>query len=205
MKFYRYSIVFFVLLLSACSSHEQPKLAPLVPSATILAFGDSLTAGVGVHKEQAYPAILSQLIGHKVMNAGVSGEKTTGGLARLAKLLKQVHPQVLILCEGGNDMLRKQSLVQLKQNLANMIVLAQQEGIEVILIGVPKPGIRLQVPKLYPELAQQYHLAYDGNTLPELLSNNQYKSDLIHLNAKGYNAWALAIAELMRKTGLIGD
>jgi acyl-CoA thioesterase-1 len=97
-----------VLLLTGCS---DPKLSEIPRNATILAFGDSLTVGVGASYAESYPVVLTELSGRKVINAGVSGETTTQGLQRLPGLLEQHEPELVLLLEGGNDILR---------NLANI-------------------------------------------------------------------------------------
>ena len=82
------------------------KVARLPVGATVLAFGDSLTSGVGVSKTESYPSVLARMTGLNVINAGVSGELTQEGLGRLPALLDEISPNLLILAEGGNDILR---------------------------------------------------------------------------------------------------
>lgn len=90
------------LLLTACGG---PKLEALPADATILAFGDSLTAGTGVSSENSYPAVLARLLERKVINAGVPGEVTEDGKARLPRLLDEHSVQLVVICHGGNDFL----------------------------------------------------------------------------------------------------
>ncbi|MDA7818466.1 GDSL-type esterase/lipase family protein, partial [Sulfurimonas sp.] len=119
----------------------------------ILAFGDSLTYGYGVSKELSYPSQLQKKTSLHVINAGISGEESTQGLKRLPKLLKQ-SPDIVILCHGGNDILRKRSLTQLKQNLKEMVILIRRSGAKVLLVGVPSFGLfGFDTVELYDELA----------------------------------------------------
>ena len=97
--------------LTGCSSDLE--LPPLNNDAVILSFGDSLTSGTGANKAESYPAYLEQLISRKVINAGVPGELSERGLKRLPALLEEHQPDLLILCHGGNDLLRKKDLAQM--------------------------------------------------------------------------------------------
>ncbi|NNM14640.1 MAG: arylesterase, partial [Gammaproteobacteria bacterium] len=94
---------FWIIILAACGAKP---LSPLSQNATIVAFGDSLTQGVGTTRDKSYPAVLAEISGRNVINAGISGETTTEGLGRFASVLEQNAPELVILIEGGNDILR---------------------------------------------------------------------------------------------------
>jgi acyl-CoA thioesterase I len=166
----------------------------------ILAFGDSLTYGYGASLEESYPHRLQNLLGREVINAGIPGEVSAEGLQRLPKLLEQHNPVLLILCHGGNDILQKKDLNQLRTNLEAMILLAESKGTEVILIAVPEFGLLgLTPPPLYHELSKKHLLPMEEDILPHLLSDNRYKSDLIHPNAAGYEQMAKAVEKVIRE------
>ncbi len=186
---------FFLLLLTGC--RDAPSQAHLAPNGVILAFGDSLTYGTGAARSEAYPAVLSGLVGRKVINAGVPGEVSAEGLARLPAVLQQHRPALVILCHGGNDFLRRLGKAELAQNLRKMIELCQQSGAQVALVGVPHLGIFLSTDPLYEELAREYRLPFEGEVLSELLSDRSVKSDQIHPNAAGYGILAERIAGLI--------
>ncbi|MFT5704978.1 MAG: acyl-CoA thioesterase-1 [Shewanella sp.] len=186
------------LYLQACSG---PKLEPLSSNADILAFGDSLTYGKGANDGGDYPAVLSELTGIRVINAGISGETTTEGLSRLSGLLKQESPQLLILLEGGNDFLRNTDPDITKANLAGMIELAQAQSIAVILIAVPQKSLFLSPSVIYAELAETYGVILLEDRLTELLKAPRMKSDTIHLNDAGYRALADAIHLTLMEAG----
>src|SRR5690554_7427177 len=93
-------LTFLIITLAACS---KATLTPIGVDGTILAFGDSLTYGIGVDAEHSYPTVLSRLSQREVINAGVAGETTSQGLSRLESLLENNHYDLLILFEGGND------------------------------------------------------------------------------------------------------
>lgn len=161
----------FLLLIAACGE-APPELPRLSGDAVILAFGDSLTAGNGVGREQAYPAILSELSGRRVINAGVSGELSSAGRERLPAVLDRYRPALLLLCHGGNDLLRKQDEATLADNLRAMIQEARSRGVAVVLIGVPRPKLLfMQAAPLYAELAKELSVPFEADTLPALESD----------------------------------
>ena len=189
-----------LFLLSACSG---PKLAPLSASAEIMAFGDSLTYGKGASEGGDYPAVLAELTGLRVINAGVSGETTSQGLTRLAKLLVGETPDLLILLEGGNDFLRNHDIAKTKTNLAQMIELAQAKSIPIVLIAVPQKSIFLSSATLYSELAETYDVMLLEEVLTDLLKTRSMKSDTIHLNDAGYRALAETVYRGLEDAGAI--
>jgi len=191
-----------LVYLSGCSS---PKLSPLPDNATILAFGNSLTYGTGVKKQFSYPSLLQQQITQTVINAGKPGEVTADGLTRLAGVLDRYLPQLLILCHGGNDILRKLDLSETKQNLQAMIELAQSRGIDVVLIGVPELTLFGGPHSMYQQLAAQFQLPFLEDTLNELERNSKYKVDSIHLNQQGNQLFANAIHQLLIDEGALAD
>lgn len=195
------------LMLVACAmaacGGDAPKLSRLPADAVVLAFGDSLTFGTGAQPEASYPAVLEKLIGRKVWGAGVPGEVSAAGLARLPSALDYYQPRLLILCHGGNDFLRKLGEAQAAENLRDMIRIARQRGVDVVLIGVPKPGLFPSPPDFYAEIAKEFRLPYEEAALKEILRDNELKSDIAHPNASGYAKLAAAVAALLKKSGAI--
>lgn len=187
------------LLLTGCGQ-DVPRLTPLSSEAVILAFGDSLTFGTGAAADNNYPAVLERLSGHTVINAGIPGEQTPAGLARLARELDEYRPELLILCHGGNDMLRKQSMTAMQANLERMIGLARERGIQVVLLGVPRPAIfGLESAEVYSAVADKLKIPFEGEIIPEVLSEKALKSDQIHPNAEGYRMMAEAVYQILKK------
>ena len=189
-------------LLAACSG-GQPKLPRLAQDAVVLAFGDSLTSGVGANPGESYPARLEALIERKVVSSGVPGETSAGGLARLPAALEEAKPQLVILCEGGNDFLQKLDEAQAASNLRAMVRLARAQGAQVVLIAVPKPGLFPSPAGFYTTVAKEFGLPHEETALRKILTDNALKSDLAHPNAAGYARLAEAIADLLKKSGAI--
>jgi len=200
----RTGLTVLIIMLSCGCTKDNPAYPPLAEDAVILAFGDSLTYGTGADNTQSYPAVLSQLTRRKVINAGIPGEVTADGNRRLPALLDRFMPELLILCHGGNDLMRKVNPDKIRANLESMIENSLQRNIPVLLIGVPELGIMfLESAPVYGALAGKYALLYEGEILPELESDNDLKSDRIHPNADGYKLMAKAVYTLLQNSGAV--
>jgi acyl-CoA thioesterase-1 len=181
------------------SQQKEQKLSKIV------AFGNSLTAGLGLPLEQSYPAILQKLLEadglkYEVVNAGVSGDTTSGGLRRLNWSLEgDVH--FLILELGGNDILRGQPVDLIKKNLADMIHIARSRGITVLLAGMEAPTnagpeYREEVHQAYLDLEKEYDVTFIPFVLKDLVGSEKLiQADGTHPTAEG----ARLIAETVYK------
>jgi len=168
---------------------KQEKLA-------VLALGDSLTAGFGVQEEESFPSRLQLKIdqfnlGYKVINAGVSGDTTAGGVRRIEWLMKH-KPNIVILALGANDGLRGLSIKEMRTNLETMIRISHDNNAKVLLAGMkalPNYGEDYQVKfeAVYSDLAKKYDLIL----LPFLLEGvagvrEHTRPDGLHPTASGY-------------------
>ena len=190
-----------LLFLTACGNSQQ--FAPLPDDAVILAFGDSLTYGTGANKGESYPAVLESSVNRKVINAGVPGELSTQGLRRLPKLLDKYQPDLLILCHGGNDILQRENLAEAEANIRQMILLAEDRNIPVILLGVPKPGLFLNDADLYNNIADNTEVTFIPNLIAKILSDASMKSDPVHPNNNGYSKMAFILANTLKNNGAL--
>jgi lysophospholipase L1-like esterase len=203
IKLIRQTFCLWLLIFLAACGDSTPQLERLSDDAIILAFGDSLTYGTGANKGESYPAILETSVNRKVINAGVPGELSMQGLKRLPKLLEKHQPDLLILCHGGNDIIRKQDLAEAETNIRQMIALAENKNIPVILLGVPKPGLFLSSAKLYANIAENSNVIFMPNLIPDILSDASMKSDPIHPNKTGYREMASSLAITLRNVGAL--
>ena len=162
----------------------------------ILAFGDSLTAGLGVQPDTAYPARLQRKLDtlgskYRVVNMGISGDTTAGGRARMKAALQQ-RPSIVILELGANDGLRGLPVSQMQINLEQMIQDFQKGGAKVVLAGMTLPRNYGDVyvksfEDVFRGLAQKYDLHLIPFFLEGVAGDPKYTlPDLIHPNADGY-------------------
>jgi lysophospholipase L1-like esterase len=190
-----------LFLLAACD--RAPTLPKLDSHDVIVAFGDSLTHGTGASADTTYPAVLASLTGRTVINAGVPGDTTSSGLARLPAVLEEHQPRLVLLCLGGNDMLRKQPESATENNLRLLVQTIRASGAEVVLIGVPEPRLFGGAPDFYARVAEEMQLPLEQDIFNEVLKDNRLKSDPIHANAAGYRVVAERLAEFLRETGAL--
>jgi acyl-CoA thioesterase-1 len=188
-----------VLCSKAVADDDRPR---------IVAFGDSLTAGLGVPAEDAYPAQLQhrldeQGIRYRVINAGVSGETTAGGLRRVEWVLKS-RPHVVLLELGANDGLRGLNLEQTKANLERIIQRCQEASVTVILAGMKLPpnygaDYTKGFEAIYPALAKQYGLTLIPFFLDGVAgSSTLNQADGIHPTREGYRIIADKVLEQIK-------
>lgn len=198
----RLAALLLAAALAACGG-RGPRLDKLPADAVVLAFGDSLTYGTGAAREESYPARLEHAIGRKVVNAGVPGEASAEGLARLGEALDEARPSLLILCHGGNDFLRRLDEAAAAANVRAMILLARDKGVPVVLLATPKPGLPPSVPPFYAEIAAELRVPYEEGVIRQVLLDNRLKSDLVHPNAQGYARIAESVRELLDRAGAL--
>lgn len=198
------AVIAIIVLQFFDNSNEEFNGAIMLPMDTkILAFGDSITYGYRVDKDKSYPSQLSSLLHAEVINAGVNGEVTSSGLKRLPSLLDQHKPQILIICHGGNDIIRRKSLIKAKENIADMVKIAREKNIHVVLVGVPTVEvISLSTAQIYHELANELNIPLEDNALEKILSDNNLKIDQIHPNEEGYRILSNKLANLITETYL---
>lgn len=190
-----------LFLLAACD--RTPTLPKLDSHDVIVAFGDSLTHGTGASADTAYPAVLASLTGHAVINAGVPGDTTASALQRLPAVLEEHQPRLVLLCLGGNDMLRKQSESATENNLRLLVQTIRASGANVVLIGVPAPKLFGGAPDFYARVAEDMGLPLEQDIFSDVLKDNRLKSDPIHANAAGYRVVAERLAEFLVEAGAL--
>ncbi len=161
----------------------------------ILILGDSITAGYGLSPNDSFPAQLESLLTSKgypvkIINAGVSGDTSQGGLERTPFAINQ-RPQIIIIALGGNDMLRGIPPATTRENLEKMIQLIQAENTQIILAGMRAPanmGLSYvqEFNRIFPDLAKKYNVTFVPFLLEGVALNpEKNQDDSIHPNAEG--------------------
>lgn len=167
--------------------HRAYPITNAVPrGSAIIAFGDSITAGYEMSDGASYPAQMARRIGQPVINAGVSGDTTGDGLRRLERDVLARDPRIVLLCLGGNDILRNEPTDTIIGNLEQIIRRIQQSGALVILITVEGSILRPGLPGEYRALARRTGCPHVPNALGGIYGNPDLMHDKIHPNREGY-------------------
>ena len=191
-------------VLAGCDSAPPPvnpaePHPPATPAyqGTIVAVGDSLTAGLGVAETDAYPAQLARKLqsdgyAFNVINAGVSGETSSGTLARIQWVIASLRPDIVILETGANDGLRGLDAKLLEHNLDQLITILKANDIQVVLAGMlmlPNlgPEYTRAFGAIYPQVARRHKVIFIPFFLEGVAGVSQYnQADKIHPTARGY-------------------
>ncbi len=206
----RYSIVIFSLLLTLTGCSQPPRVdvanPPSQTQKTILALGDSLTAGYWLPESDAYPQQLQTKLenagyNYAVINAGISGDTTAWLLARLDWALEGDVPSLVILCIGANDAFQWKDTTEIEKNLRAIIEKIQAKNIPILFAGMRAPlnlggeyGKRYE--SIFPRLAEEYKLVYMDFFLEWVaLQANLNQEDRIHPTKEGYT---IVVENLMR-------
>jgi acyl-CoA thioesterase-1 len=184
---------------------------------SIVILGDSLSAGYGVRIDKSWPSLLEKNIINnglpfEVINAGISGDTTSGGLYRLPKLLSRHEPQIVILELGGNDGLRGMSLKKVvRKNLRAMIEMVRVSGGIPVLVGVELPPnygemYTSNFKKIFVDLASEYDLVLVNGSIKDMTERGLMQSDGIHPNQDGHElieqeVW-LSLFPLLKKLSI---
>ena len=169
----------------------------------ILAFGDSLTAGFGVAEPENYPSRLQIILKekgypHRVVNAGVNGDTTAGGVRRITWLLKQ-NPRIVVLALGANDGLRGLSIGEMYSNLKQIIEICRERGAVVLLAGMKIPPnygeeYSQEFVDVYVKLSQEFELHLLPFLLEGVAARREYtQADGIHPLGPGYEIVAATV------------
>ncbi|MGB7816049.1 MAG: arylesterase [Methylotenera sp.] len=209
MKKFIYLLLIFIF--ASCSSERYP---PIPKGATVVILGDSLSYGTGANDGantgEDYPTLLAKTTGWNIINAGIPGDTTAGGLERLPELLQEHQPKLLIVELGGNDLLRHLPQNQTIANLKAILSLSKAQGVKTILIAIPEVSAlraaigNLSDHPLYEAIAKETATPLIEDVFSDVLSDNALKSDQIHPNAKGYVMVGNKMVKALKQLGFAG-
>jgi lysophospholipase L1-like esterase len=180
---------------------KKPEPLNLDPNLKIVFFGDSLVQGVGASEKKDLPSLLSQKTGVEFINAGISGNTTADGLARLEKDVLEKKPNLVLVLLGGNDALRQMPTEQTFSNLENIITQIKNSGAKVLLLGV-RGGVAFVGKDYEPEfekLAKKTNVVLVPDVLDGIFGHKDLMSDGIHPNDQGYEKIAEKILKYLPK------
>jgi acyl-CoA thioesterase I len=163
----------------------------------IVAFGDSLVQGVGASSGKDFVTLLAQKVGEPIENFGVSGNTTAQALERIDEALAQ-RPRIVLILLGGNDYLRRIPREQTFANLSAIIDRFQQEGAVVVLLGVRGGVLVDNFATPFENLAKSKGAVYVSDVLKGLLGKQEYMTDEIHPNDKGYGIIAKRVFQALQ-------
>jgi len=167
--------------------------------ASLVAFGDSLTAGYGAKEGEDYPSRLSAILGEPVINAGVSGDTTTSALARVDADVLGRDPRIVIVGLGGNDFLQGVPMATTEANLREIVRKVEGAGAMVVLLGFRFPSLTSNYESMYKRVAKDEGCLLVAGPLRGILNDSSLKSDAIHPNARGYQLMAERVAGPCKK------
>lgn len=164
---------------------------------TVVAFGDSLSAGYGAGKDNSYPAVLGRMISRPVVNLGLSGDTAAKAPARLPQVL-QANPYMVLIEFGGNDYMRSVPFEETEQAIRQIVDEVQSAGAIAVLVDTGGyPGMS-RYTKLYKQIAKEKQALFVPGILDGIFGKSKYKADPIHPNAAGYEIVAQKVHKAIK-------
>ena len=202
----KFIYLLFIFTLVSCGKSVE-KYVAIPQGTTVLILGDSLSYGTGASLGEDYPTLLAKSTGWQIINEGVPGDTTAGGLQRLPRLLEQHQPKLLIVELGGNDLLHNTHPSEVSSNLKAILSHAKAQGIATILVAIPEFSPlkatfgNLSDHPLYAAIAKETTTPLIADVFSQVLSDRDLKSDQIHANAKGYAVVSQQMHEKLKELG----
>lgn len=168
------------------------------PGEVVVFFGDSITQGYGVRPEESFSSLVARALGVSFVNAGVAGDTTAAGLARLERDVLPHRPRITVVEFGGNDFLRRVPVEETLKNLEAMVSALIAQGMMVVILEVNVGLMGDPYLKGYRAVADRYGALLVGDMLKGILGNPDLKVDAIHPNAQGHRVIAERVTRALR-------
>lgn len=200
------TVAIAIISLNGCSNNEDVIELVLPTGSNVVAIGDSLTYGYSVNRDLTYPAVLADMTGWKIINAGVNGNTSANVLGRIDTVIAQ-NPDLVLLSVGGNDVLRRVPSEVTAANITTAVKQLKAADIDVILIAQPYFSAsalfgRASDNPIYASIAKSENVPLYSKRWSEVISNNALKSDQIHANAAGYRYFAEGLYAYLQQNGV---
>lgn len=195
------------MAVAACG--RAPKYAAVPAGSTVLAFGDSVTFGTGAAPGQDWPTLLAATTGWRVINAGVPGDTAEAARQRIAPLLEEHKPALVIVELGGNDFIRRRAQKLVKEDLRQILATIRGSGARAVLVAVPELSLLGAVTRrpddapIYAELAKEEKLPLIAEVFAGILARPELCADQIHPNAQGYRQMAEGFQAALKQLGVL--
>lgn len=213
---FKHLVLILSLLITFTSCSEKHKYVPLPPTPRVVVLGDSLTYGTGAGSGEDYASLLARDTGWNVVNAGVPGNTSSDGLARLPELLNEHQSgeqkiDFLIIELGGNDFLKRIPEEETTRNLKAILTQAKANNIPAVMLAIPQFSPigaafgNLSDHPLYEKLAQETGTPLIEDLFSNVLAKNNLKADQIHPNAEGYRIVANSLRDALVDLGFLRE
>lgn len=213
---FKHLVLILSLLIAFTSCGEKHKYVPLPPTPRVVVLGDSLTYGTGAGSGEDYASLLARDTGWNVVNAGVPGNTSSDGLARLPELLNEHQSgeqkiDFLIIELGGNDFLKRIPEEETARNLKAILTQAKANNIPAVMLAIPQFSPigaafgNLSDHPLYEKLAQETGTPLIEDLFSNVLAKNNLKADQIHPNAEGYRIVANSLRDALVDLGFLRE
>jgi len=185
------SLFSFLFLPAGCAKREIAHIDS--GGENIICFGDSITFGYGVGRNEDYPYLLSHMVAAPVINAGVDGDTSVDALMRLESDVLSKNPLLVIIEFGGNDFLKKIPVSETVKNVREMIVKIHSQDSMVAIVDISAGMLLRDYRSAFLQLAKEKRAIYVPGVLSGIITNPNLKSDFMHPNNEGYRLVAQRI------------
>lgn len=189
-----------LLLIAACAYYFMRDTTEIKnlhnPNTAVVAFGDSLTAGYGAPKGSAYPDVLAKKLGREVVNLGQSGETAAHAPVRLPEVLAQ-NPHMVLIEFGANDFMQNRRMEDALAAVTQIVDAVQNAGAVAVIVDTGAPGMG-HYSRAYKKLAEEKGAVFVPGILEGIFNKREYKADMVHPNAAGYEIVAERVYERIK-------
>lgn len=199
--------LFFMAFLTGCAKIDTKNIGSR--GKNIICFGDSVTFGYGVNKQEAYPALLAKMVDRPVLNMGIDGDTSVEAVKRLDNDALERNPFMVIIEFGGNDFLRKIPVELTVKNISEMVDRIHAAGAMAAIVDISAGPVLSEYRRGFARVAKEKKAIFIRNVFLGIILNPRTRSDFIHPNAQGYKLIARgihrAVAPYLKENALLNQ